>query len=332
MPSRKRKRNSSSRKRRSPKSHLHNDDEENEEHIDPALSVQALEADIIRGPRGHVAALSLEIRRVGGESDIGSGLIPLGGDDYTPSAFPADQEEIEVSGNSKEDNESIWVDRYDARLLLDPDSISSMRPAIRLSAATPNSPTGWSDLPSDAEDTFFLSAEEMEDYRREKRRRVLEQAREDRLKARVHEDGEEIWGESDEEPEEPQKEIMRRTAKSLFSSLNPAHLEMRILANHGADARFAFLRGRWSRAWKTMKARARVEKLEEDKNALPSATSLGLGLVADYGPSDQSDEDVVGDTKVERNETASETPAELEAAQELRRARARRWMISRRSA
>ena len=67
------------------------------------------------------------------------------------------------------------------------------------------SPTGWSDLPSDTEDMFFLSPEEVEDYHRVKRRRMMEQGREERLRAmkaaedevEVHEEDE--WGGSDEE-------------------------------------------------------------------------------------------------------------------------------------
>jgi len=72
--------------------------------------------------------------------------------------------------------------------------------------STPNSPTGWSDLPSDAEDTFFLAPAEAEDYRREKRRRMIDRNREERLQAMRAEGGEddaheetEVWGESDEE-------------------------------------------------------------------------------------------------------------------------------------
>lgn len=69
---------------------------------------------------------------------------------------------------------------------------------------SPGSLGGWSDLPSDAEDTFFFSPDEAEDYRREKRRRIIDQSRKTRLKALrdADPDGEpdkEIWGGSDEE-------------------------------------------------------------------------------------------------------------------------------------
>ena len=62
-------------------------------------------------------------------------------------------------------------------------------------------------MPSDTEDTFFFSAEEAEDYRRDKRRRLIDGDREARLQALLAEAGEddgerdprEDWGGSDEE-------------------------------------------------------------------------------------------------------------------------------------
>ena len=69
-----------------------------------------------------------------------------------------------------------WPIRYDARLILDslPTHPGEQRPS---------SPSGWSDIPSDTEDTFFFGRAEAEDYRRDKRRRLLENAREERLRA-----------------------------------------------------------------------------------------------------------------------------------------------------
>lgn len=98
----------------------------------------------------------------------------------------------------------VIISRYDARLLLDappdpglPHEFDTRR----------NSPSGWSDLPSDIEETFFFSPEEAEDYRNEKRRRLFEQAHEERIKARLEEEKEaaqevvddDPWGGSDEE-------------------------------------------------------------------------------------------------------------------------------------
>ena len=98
--------------------------------------------------------------------------------------------------------------RYDARLLLETLPNSNPRVSTGTVVEQPDSPTGWSDLPSDTEDTFFFSPDETEDFRREKRRRLLEQTREERLKARMEEDQEkdeegqeeeDVWGGSDEE-------------------------------------------------------------------------------------------------------------------------------------
>src|SRR5882757_696876 len=55
------------------------------------------------------------------------------------------------------------------------------------------------------------------------------------------------------QPDEHQITLMRRTAAHITSSPNPEQLEMRILANHGNDTRFSFLRGRWKCAWIRLK-------------------------------------------------------------------------------
>lgn len=89
--------------------------------------------------------------------------------------------------------------RYDARQLLD------HLPTGDNIASNPPSPSGWSDLPSDTEDTFFLKPEETEDFRREKRRKALERLRDERMAAiRAEAEAEqgpeeEAWGDSDEE-------------------------------------------------------------------------------------------------------------------------------------
>ena len=276
--------------------------------------------------------------------------------------------------------------RYDARLLLESLPDSSPPPAH---AARPSSPGGWSDLPSDSEDTFFFSAEEVEDYRREKRRRVMDRDREARLRAIRAEEGDdagerdprEDWGGSDEEarlhshshapaliyfhltaiarintpytniqPDDAEHELMRRTAAHILVSPNPAQLEMRILANHGADPRFAFLRGRWSRAWRLTKGKARLEMEAEKKRKAEDAkaqSDAGIGGLAGYGDSDEESDDGEGDQDGpagERREEDSGAPvAEVlsvadpapepdEEVKAARRARAREWAEKRRAA
>jgi len=69
------------------------------------------------------------------------------------------------------------------------------------------SPSGWSDLPSDTEEMFFFSPEEAADSRHEKRQQLIEQAQEERVRARLEEEkqmlqdnvNEEHRGDSDEE-------------------------------------------------------------------------------------------------------------------------------------
>ena len=95
--------------------------------------------------------------------------------------------------------------RYDARLLLEslPTASGSSNPPY-----TPPSPTGWSDLPSDSEDTFFFSPAEIEDFHYEKRRKLVDAGREARLRAMRESDPDpardfveamEQWGGDEEE-------------------------------------------------------------------------------------------------------------------------------------
>ena len=145
---------------------------------------------------------------------------------------------------------------------------------------------------------------------------------------------------------------MRRTASHLISSPNPAQLEMRILANHGADRRFAFLRGRWSRAWKLAKGRARLELIKEkERQEVKTKSALPLGGLAGYGDSDGgSDSDAEYDGHSSPVEQPKEKSAGLEnkekeensyngeiaavddeQVKEARRARAKEWAAQRRA-
>ncbi|KAL4062427.1 hypothetical protein V8B97DRAFT_1877743, partial [Scleroderma yunnanense] len=249
----------------------------------------------------------------------------------------------------------LWIDRYDVRLLLDsllPRTNAGPAPSAAAAAtARPLSPSGWSDLPSDTEDTFFFSPEEIEDYRRNKRRRLIDRGREERIRAILEREGKkdtgddsDVWGGSNEEPDEAQKELLRRTAAHIASSPNPAQLEMRILANHGADRRFAFLKGRWSRAWRTAKEAARQQYRKEDEakfskselnSQQPKGGSSLQGLVG-YGDSDESgdesiDEKLAGQRDASEQQTHQEPESSgEEALKQARRERAREWSARRR--
>ncbi|KAG6888269.1 hypothetical protein C0992_009125 [Termitomyces sp. T32_za158] len=286
------------------------------------LYVQAYEADIIRGPAAKISAASLEAP-LPGTIETGGALIKWG----AQTQLTITQDEDMVCTRATGDQNVIWVDRYDARLLLD----TLPNPSETLQNL-PDSPRGWSDVPSDNEDVFFLGPEEVEDFRRDKKRQHLEQLREERLRARRKEDGEssddEAWGDSDEEPTNTQRDLMERTASHLLSSPNPTQLEARILANHGKDIRFAFLRGRWSRAWENIKGKMS----KDNEQAQDRKNTSGLGDLAGYGSDADSDEAEVPAQPVVLQSTASPASQGSRAdIREARRARAKEWVKKRRS-
>lgn len=92
---------------------------------------------------------------------------------------------------------------------------------------------------------------------------------------------------------------MHRLHATLSSSPNPSLLEMRILANHGADARFAFLRpgargGRWRETWERIRRgelKAEAEEKEEKPVAEQEEKGGGMAGLAAYGSSDEDEDD-----------------------------------------
>ncbi|KAJ3566221.1 hypothetical protein NP233_g7134 [Leucocoprinus birnbaumii] len=322
---------------------------------DSVLFLQAHEADLRRGPDARDLAASLEMVQLDNESPhgstrkIGSALIRwVGGSGPSGHGFDDQNDTISLGAKSAargptsvQDTSGVWVDRFDARLLLDslPEFGFPSKTTSPPRESIPGSPSGWSDLPSDIEDTFFFSPEEAEDYRNEKRRRLFEQAQEDRVRARLEEEDvaqeeeeDDPWGGSDEEPEDAQKELMRRTAAHLLASPNPAQLEMRILANHGADKRFAFLKGRWSHSWLHIKAKLRAEKEEKERKE-KERKAEGLGMLAGYDTSSDEDSDnAENDDKNVREEGLDAIKAETEETKkELRRQKAKEWAEKRRA-
>ena len=147
------------------------------------------------------------------------------------------------------------------------------------------------------------------------------------------------------QPTEEGLVLMQRTATHLLSASNPAQLEIRILANHGADERFSFLRdgGRWHDTWLEIKMKATDGKEKEKES---SAT--GLGGIAGYGSDSESDDDSENSPPPEPPAPSDPPPpppplpavdspvpfapaqGSTEAAKEERRARAREWMLNRR--
>ncbi|KAF8753001.1 hypothetical protein RHS01_07214 [Rhizoctonia solani] len=163
----------------------------------------------------------------------------------------------------------------------------------------------------------------------------------DRLRALAEEDEangwgteppEASWGGSDEEPDDVQANLMRRTATHIRASPNPTQLEMRILANHGADPRFAFLRGRWKKVWARMR-----QGQESSMNAEPKQSIMnGLSAYASDSDSGQKSEDeeepaqhsahAIQDTSLSSEHDKTE---KLKAE---RRARAKDWARKRKEA
>jgi hypothetical protein len=147
-------------------------------------------------------------------------------------------------------------------------------------------------------------------------------------------------------------ELMRRTAAHVVRATNDAQLRARILAHHGADVRFAFLRGRWGRAWARAQAdanRAVLAEQEQEKaqgpGALGGLTGYGSGSEDDAdGEDEDEDEDEVRVEVIEHAQVLEEAPEDLQEAQpdseeialrmaqEARRAKAREWAEKRRAA
>ena len=136
---------------------------------------------------------------------------------------------------------------------------------------------------------------------------------------------------------------MRRTASHVVRATNDAQLRARILAHHGADARFAFLRGRWGRAWARAQAVARREVFAEQEaqgaGALGGLTGYGSGSgsegegepSAEGGDhADGGDDSVPVAIAQITQELEPEEPA-VSATQEARRAKAREWAQKRRA-
>lgn len=143
------------------------------------------------------------------------------------------------------------------------------------------------------------------------------------------------------QPDTAQAELIRRTAAHVARATNDAQLRARILAHHGADARFAFLRGRWGRAWARAQADARREILAEQEaqgaGALGGLTGYGSGSESEgesSGGGGDGGGGSDGGVRVVIAQAAQEPePEELAAGamQEVRRAKAREWAQKRRA-
>ena len=121
---------------------------------------------------------------------------------------------------------------------------------------------------------------------------------------------------------------MRRTAAHITSSPNPEQLEMRILANHGNDTRFSFLRGRWKCAWIRLKEEE-MTKLERSKPKPVTALSNLMAYGSDSGEEDADEDNVAG--LVSTQHPGSEAGDVGEEVKATRRLRAKEWAKKRRA-
>ena len=106
---------------------------------------------------------------------------------------------------------------------------------------------------------------------------------------------------------------------------------MRILANHGKDARFSFLRGRWKCAWLRLKEEE-IAKLERSK---PKSVAALSNLIA-YGT--ESDEEGPDGDNIAGLVSSVATPCPGpeagdigEEVKAMRRLRAKEWAKRRRA-
>jgi hypothetical protein len=76
--------------------------------LDPALFIQAHEADVIRGPQARIAAKSLEVDINDTHLTVGDALIRWGG----IRENVAERRKIDDDNEWKEEQEAVWVDRY----------------------------------------------------------------------------------------------------------------------------------------------------------------------------------------------------------------------------
>lgn len=129
--------------------------------------------------------------------------------------------------------------------------------------------------------------------------------------------------------------MMQKLHLTLLASPSPSLLEIRILANHGADPRFSFLRkgGKWREIWEKIRVVPKVE--------VPPKGEEQSSLVAAYGSDSETDDDDEAPERVP--EPAAETiedsplaPDELDVQATRKREamalKAREWAAKRQAA
>lgn len=252
--------------------------------------------------------------------------------------------------------------RYDALHLLSclpPNPISTASPASAVAREDeeeeerkshyPFSDEGWSDLDSDTEDIFFMTASQAETHYAQKKQRRLAALREQRIAGiEAQELAEERLSRTLEEEasrdrsrekiSQAQMDLMVRTAKAMRAAGNSKVLEMKILANHGSDGRFAFLSSRTKgpirEVWQKLLSGVDVEEVarqaaaEQGKEERPTIAT-GIGQLADYG-SDSEEEEPKDTQEIDTSEKEIPKVIDDTSKREARLQRAREWTRRRR--
>ncbi|KAI5478575.1 hypothetical protein MNV49_004834 [Pseudohyphozyma bogoriensis] len=207
--------------------------------------------------------------------------------------------------------------------------------------SSPISDSGFTDLPSDSEDMFYFTVEERDEINAARKRRRLEDDRMERLKAREEEDRlreEERRKKEEEEntPTETQLAMMFKLHSTLRSADNPALLEIRILANHGSDAKFGFMRkgGKFNSIWEDIRSGKRKEAAATPPSPPPDQSPAQNGGLVGY-ESDSQDEAEEKAKEESPREEPSRDAGDDEAAAKLREEKARKvaqWAKKRKEA
>jgi hypothetical protein len=124
--------------------------------------------------------------------------------------------------------------------------------------------------------------------------------------------------------------LMKKTAVHIASSPNSLQLEMRILANHGSDQRFAFLRGRWKNAWKEVKREVQTEKSSTKPPTKDTPASDGLVTYDDSGD-DEDETEERPSTQPFKNDHLTMPKADDARIKAERRARVKEWSLKRKN-
>lgn len=151
-----------------------------------------------------------------------------------------------------------------------------------------------SDHPSDAEGASDLDDSEKEAYIASRRRARMDKAAQERRDELEERRLARIKAIDEAEPEVSQAEpsltkdlfdLMLRTAAALHSAANPRQLEGKILANHGGDPRFSFLRqqatGNIGSVWEKLRQGSALSWADVDPQRNVQATAKQSGLLTE---------------------------------------------------